>query len=302
MQDYSKYHFPEFIANALSNDNVLSETDLDTIEEIYLQSENFVYPSARTESNWQKLNAKVETAVLTPKFTISKNSLTKIYFKWAVAAAILISFTIGIIQYNRQFNSYQPLVITSSVHLKQAALPDGSLVTLNTFSSLSTNDFDSDQRVVTLQGEAYFDVKHNSKPFIVKTDAGNIVVMGTKFNIKSRVNLPFQVALSSGSISLTTSQGTYQLHPGDVLTKNAKNFFIKSEFNTNTLSWLEDKLVFENESLGNIITALENQYNVTLEYDSKLKSEKLTLTFNKLTAEQAAELLSKTLNSRVVVK
>ena len=64
----------------------------------------------------------------------------------------------------------------------------------------------------------------------------------------------------------------------------------------------DSKLIFENEELYKIILALEAQYNITFEYDRKLKGEKLTLTFNQLSANQAAELLSKTLNSKVMVK
>lgn len=301
MPDQKKYKFPEFISNEFNMHGLISENDSKIIEDIYIKSENFNYPFSNTDTNWLRLKNTIDIPELKPELTIVKNTF---YYmaRWAAAAIIVIAVTIGIFQFNKISDNYKPLVESTTGSLKKIVLPDGSIVTLNSFSTISVSDFDSDERIVSLSGEAYFEVKPDAKPFIVKTTTGNIQVLGTKFNVKSRINIPFQVALLSGKISLTTSAGTYLMAPGDIITEEINNSYIKSQINNSTLGWLEQKLVFENETLFNIVQALEGQYNVTLEYDANLKSEKLTLTFDNLTIQQAADLLSKTLNSRVVIK
>ena len=66
-------------------------------------------------------------------------------------------------------------------------LPDSSVVVLNSGSTLSYPDkFEAESRTVMLVGEAFFEVKKNSKrPFYVKTKDVTIRVLGTKFNVKS---------------------------------------------------------------------------------------------------------------------
>lgn len=302
MSDSSPYHLPEFILDELKSVSSLTESDMEAFDNIYLQSGQFTYPDARTNDNWMLVKQKIQSTNPHPELHIVRNNRNPFYIKWAAAAMIVLSISIGLFQYYKTSHTTQPLAIITAEHLQKITLPDGSVVTLNTFSSLSSDNYNADERSVELKGEAFFDVVHSDKPFTVNTGAGKIRVFGTKFNVKNRSQLPFQVALSSGKVSFETAKGNYILKPGDVITQTSDGQVSLTRTNSSTLCWLDEKLVFENETLGNIITTLESQYNVKLEYDPKLRSEKLTLTFNKLTAHQAAELLSKTLNSKVVVK
>jgi len=84
-------------------------------------------------------------------------------------------------------------------------LPDSSVVVLNSGSTLSYPDkFETDSRTVMLTGEAFFEVKKNSKrPFYVKTKDVTIRVLGTKFNIKSYPDEnTSETTLVSGSIEI----------------------------------------------------------------------------------------------------
>ena len=64
-------------------------------------------------------------------------------------------------------------------------LPDGTLVHLNTNSSLTyQQNFGQDNRKVKLSGEGYFEVKKDAKKkFIVNTEYMDVTVLGTKFNL-----------------------------------------------------------------------------------------------------------------------
>jgi ferric-dicitrate binding protein FerR (iron transport regulator) len=66
-------------------------------------------------------------------------------------------------------------------------LPDGSKVWLNSASKLTyTSDYNSKDRNIILDGEAFFDVARNENlPFIVHANGMAVQALGTKFNVKA---------------------------------------------------------------------------------------------------------------------
>ncbi|HZJ19585.1 MAG TPA: FecR domain-containing protein [Pricia sp.] len=101
-------------------------------------------------------------------------------------------------------------------------LPDSTKVILNVESKISyPSEFDPDTRKVVLEGEAYFDVRHNArKPFLVK--AGEIVttVHGTSFNVRAyNDQTSIVISLERGSVSVHSLSNTmtglsYDMLPG----------------------------------------------------------------------------------------
>jgi transmembrane sensor len=68
----------------------------------------------------------------------------------------------------------------------QIILPDGTKVWLNAASSLTYPVlFTGNKREVSIDGEAYFEVKKHTIPFIVNTKNQRIEVLGTKFNVNA---------------------------------------------------------------------------------------------------------------------
>lgn len=298
MSSPSKNNIPDYVSNVFGDGGILSEAEAKQIENILTSADQFNYPTSNLDKNWENLKAKVtETKVR----SIQKSSVVPFIIRWSIAAVLVLSIALGLWKYNSKSEPTQ-FVYSTGMEIKKVSLPDGSIVTLNSFSKIITNDLKEDEREVSLTGEAYFEVNHNNTPFVVKTKRGDIRVTGTKFNVRSRVELPFQVALAEGQVIFSSDKGKIVLKPGDVITSKNESTFIKSSINESTLSWIESKLVFNNETLSFIITSLESQYNIKFDYDEKLKNEKLTLTFDHLSASQAAELLSRTLNSKVSIK
>jgi ferric-dicitrate binding protein FerR (iron transport regulator) len=89
-------------------------------------------------------------------------------------------------------------------------LPDGSIVYLHPGSRLVFPvTFEGDQRVVKLEGEAYFKVaKDASHPFVVMTEHFETTVLGTEFNIKtgnSEQGTAAELTLVSGSVAFKSN-------------------------------------------------------------------------------------------------
>jgi len=105
----------------------------------------------------------------------------------------------------------------------QLLLPDGSKVWLNASSSLRyPTSFSGKERVVELQGEAYFEIAHNaSMPFKVSVLSqkgqapAEIEVLGTHFNVKAYADEPaVRATLLEGSVRVHKGGAAFPLQPG----------------------------------------------------------------------------------------
>src|SRR5690606_22681779 len=93
-------------------------------------------------------------------------------------------------------------------------LADDTEVWLNSSSSLRfPNNFNGDERRVELIGEAYFNVKKNSKsPFIVVSKGQQIRVLGTEFNVSAYSEDEItKTTLIEGSIKISTEEGNSKI-------------------------------------------------------------------------------------------
>lgn len=98
--------------------------------------------------------------------------------RWSLAASILVAAAIGGAVH------YSGTVIISRMQELSCSLPDGSEVTVMPHSDLSYNRLTwIFRRRIKLDGEAVFSVTPGRK-FSVRTQAGKISVLGTRFRVK----------------------------------------------------------------------------------------------------------------------
>ena len=145
-------------------------------------------------------------------------------------------------------------------------LPDGSSVWLNSGSTISYPHKFKKERSVTLLGEAFFDVKKDSKSFIVSTHYGDVEVKGTAFNLKAFANDIFETTLERGFVLVKSkkSKRNVLLKPGMQAVddqKELKVFQVETELYT---SWKDGKLIFRNEYLPDVARKLERWYNIKI--------------------------------------
>lgn len=150
----------------------------------------------------------------------------------------------------------------------QVQLPDGSVVWLNSASSLSypASFAGLKDRVVDLQGEAYFEVAKNKQcPFIVKTAVQDVRVLGTHFNINSYADEPVtKTTLLEGSVLI--NNGTL-LKPGDQAVNSGKAISVKKVDTDNAVGWKNDDFVFSGETFDEAMRKIARWYNVEIVYD-----------------------------------
>ncbi|WP_369013738.1 FecR family protein [Flavobacterium anhuiense] len=149
-------------------------------------------------------------------------------------------------------------------------LADGTKVFLNAVSSIKyPTQFNGDQRVVELEGEAYFEVaKDKSKPFIVKSDKQTIEVLGTHFNVHAYNNeAAVKTTLLEGSVAVSSKNQKAILKPGQQsnISDNAK-IAIREVDTEAAIAWKNGRFKFDNADLKSVMKQLERWYGIKVEY------------------------------------
>lgn len=153
----------------------------------------------------------------------------------------------------------------------KVTLEDGTEVWLNAKTSLRyPTHFVGNERLVELEGEAYFHVAHNEKlPFIVKTKTALTRVLGTEFNFKSYDHEDTHVTLINGSVCVTEQklQQEVLLHPGEDLRIDKSSKMIVNEVDIRSFTaWREGYFYFKDMELGEIMKSVGRWYNLTVEF------------------------------------
>lgn len=168
------------------------------------------------------------------------------------------------------------IVVAAGEPIKKLSLADGTVVWLNESSSLKIpQDFSSQKRTVTLEGEAYFDVKKNyGSPFFVEASKLQLKVAGTSFNVNNRKeNGVVETILVSGKVFLLNEkqQAVYEMFPGEkvVFTPEQNEYKVNTVDTNVSTAWHLDQLRFENSTLRDIVNKLALIYDVNINLESK---------------------------------
>lgn len=177
----------------------------------------------------------------------------------------------------------------------QLVLPDGTKVWLNSGTSLRfPTAFTGSERVVELNGEAYFAVKKNTKmPFHVLTSNNmDVKVLGTEFNVMAYDNEKMiNTTLIEGSVEVQKDSKMLKLNPGEevVLNKVSGNMKIGEADIEQATAWKEGQFVFVNENIESIMRKVSRWYNVDVEYKGNLSNKDFVGTISR--KKNVSELL-----------
>jgi transmembrane sensor len=242
----------------------------------------------------------------------SKNFFYLLRISVAVAAALAIVL-FGIKYAASSKKEHLKLFTAAHGERKFFQLPDGSVVTLNGGSKLEIgDDFGISNRTINLEGEAFFDVKHNKKlPFIVHTPAMDVKALGTAFNVKAYPGDKFtETSLLRGLVEVTLNESNNRkmlLHPNEKVqwdqsdkspgnntaSGEAKNSvsgdtdsllkkLVATDAGIREIAWKENKLIFENDSFEDIVPLLERWYGVKISIeDEAIRKYRFTGFFEK---------------------
>jgi transmembrane sensor len=210
-------------------------------------------PFQNKEASWQAISQKID----------SKSSMQGRVFALPRFARVAAALAI-ILGLSWVFIPRSDLVLAQSSVGKttELFLPDGSKVTLNAVSEItySKEDFEKD-RVLDLSGEAFFQVKEGSR-FTVRTEGGEVSVLGTEFNVHSRENR-FMVQCRSGRVAVTRGVSKALLTKG-MMVQNASDELTEAIEDAPPITWMEGQFLFSERPVMEVFSEIERQFGVRI--------------------------------------
>jgi ferric-dicitrate binding protein FerR (iron transport regulator) len=184
---------------------------------------------------------------------------------YAVALGLALIFALPI-----AYDSFTTeTFITQKTNFQTIQLPDGSTISLNAESQIKyKKDFNTNHRSLTLSGEAYFDVQKGNTPFTINTNHGQVTVLGTSFNVRSREN-GFEVGVNEGIVKVSNDAKSVILQKGQMIDVDSPLFDEKNLQNVsygNYPDWMHEKLVCEQTPLSEVCDEIERTFGISFKF------------------------------------
>lgn len=155
--------------------------------------------------------------------------------------------------------------VTRAGERQTVQLPDGSMVILNTTTAIAIDFEDGRRRVRLLDGEAFFDVKHDrAHPFVVGGKFADVEVKGTAFGVHAD-RREETVILERGRVDVmgASANGDHAtLQPDEmvVATKDGLSEVTTAD-PSQSLAWREGRVVFRDRSFSKALSDLQRYYS-----------------------------------------
>jgi transmembrane sensor len=239
---------------------------------------------------------------------VEKKHTPRIFFlQWKWTATAMLFLLLGG-AYLYRFLSFQPalppkmlVAQTGPGEMLSLKLPDSSVIWLNANTILEYPETFQDtlRKVVLVNGEACFEIQGSpQRPFIVQSNHLITKVLGTTFKIRSFRELPDQVAVATGKVSVTTTTHRIlaSLTPSERLIYNAENdtFQLDKVNNAEVTDWIKGNIIMTSASIQDVLKELEGLYQVQFISSRNLEKSKLSISFNRtMPLEQVFEMIQR---------
>lgn len=225
---------------------------------------------------WQQ-----EQALAVPELS-SKKTIRR---KWRIAAQYVLNIAalfVLVFFFSRLYpekKDEQPEVKMQSIYVPagervELTLSDGTKVWLNAKTTLTfPSSFDKESRMVTLNGEGYFNVTHKEgQPFIVQTEQYNIKVLGTEFNVYAYSDSPkFETYLLNGSVQIESADHEEKL----LMEPNKKAYLDHGKLTVSSIEkydyflWKDGLICFDDNTIDELFKKLQTYFDVQIIVENK---------------------------------
>ena len=249
-----------WIARLVAKD--ISATELDALETWLAADTRHARAFVRERALWQDLDAVADTLaepsptqpVIRPmtRQGVTRRRLVRgapaALAASVVAALIVPSLVLGLRADHR----------TAVGEVRSVALPDGTTAMLDSDSAISLT-FDGEERIVhLLAGRAWFDVRHEGRPFLVEALNGKTQDIGTAFAVE-RDSGAVEVGVTGGAVRVRApGSGTgAMLRAGDRVRYTAAGLeALAAQPAARLASWRKGELLFNEQPVQAAIAGI----------------------------------------------
>jgi ferric-dicitrate binding protein FerR (iron transport regulator) len=196
---------------------------------------------------------------------------------------------------------------TGVAQLDTLELPDGSRAILAPNTSVRyAIDPERGPRIVALEGEAYFDVRHDDgRPFRVQTHSATVTDLGTSFLVREyAADTSALVAVRTGAASVVaTAPGKVApetMRPGDGAHVDSRGRISRFTGDPESYgAWVGGQLAFDGAPLPEVLDRLSRWYGVEFHMaDPTLARQYFTGSFDAVSLPQALDILGPLVHAR----
>src|SRR6266699_3851052 len=258
-------------------------------------------PKSSTDGAWAKA---VDALGVAPQPRVSRRLLVG-----ALAAAAVVVALIGGSGLLRRAPRWSEYATTAAQRMV-VRLQDGTQVTIAPLSRVRYRGDYGAHRDLYLDGEAYFQVAHDSqRPLRVHTAASPTEDLGTAFAIRAYADqVATEVLVAEGRVALrradtaATSGPALLLGARDLgrLEQDGGATVRRGVDVARQLAWTRGVLSFDGTPLGEVVRTLERWYDVEIRVaDSALAARRLTATFQNESIDLVLQRIALTVGLRV---
>lgn len=195
-----------------------------------------------------------------------------------VAAVVAVTVACGLYFYVSEKKELLAAMNTITVPAGQRVnltLSDGTTVWLNARSEMVYPAvFSGAKREVKLDGEGYFEVKHDKEsPFVVHTRKCDIEVLGTKFNVEAYSDSEeFSTSLMEGSVKVTDNSAvsaSVLLKPDQEVHMKDGRLLVSSIDDYDHFRWRDGLVCFDNIAFNELMKRFEKCYGISIVVENK---------------------------------
>ncbi|HWV65425.1 FecR family protein [Chitinophaga sp.] len=257
-----------------------NRAEYETLAKLWRDSNAAAVPQRQynTAAAWDKASQAIQPPA---------SRVKTLYTKYAAAAAILVLLTAGAWWLETRSSLKKHELAANDGKIKSLELPDKSMVTLRQGATIRyINGYRHNQRIVELEGEAFFEVASDpGHPFLVKTPNQSVIeVLGTSFTVQTGKDST-AVTVASGSVKLGIEgdTATVILHSGQRGIWGNGLLLANNNHNLNFIAWKTGILQFNDQTLLEILPQLADFYAKDIRVDEKYREtasqQKATITF-----------------------
>ncbi|AEL28380.1 FecR family protein [Cyclobacterium marinum] len=269
------------IAKWLEENN--SNKEINTIfEDSWEESGNTIHADTSKKHLWEKIDQKTGNKTNVKKGQ-RKFSFLKSAAVWLLLAGFLVLSAKVVWENNKEEG--EQVVLTEWVEKSVPSgekllltLPDKSKVLVNSNSKIKfPTSFEKNSREVYLEGEAFFEVKKDSdRPFFVFSGELTTEVLGTSFNINSRLERT-KIALLEGKVKVKNGTEEAFLSPGEMVDdgfNGSGKLEVTSFIYAKEMGWKDGQIKFRKKPLKAILQQLEDWYGVKFEHEKNINLDR----------------------------
>ncbi len=250
-----------------------NKKEFDHLRFVWEKSNTLIDMPFDVDAAWEKMESRIDAV---PQKNGRKISL---YHYFAAAAAVLVLILLSYFVFDSK-DSDQIIIQTAANEIITDTLPDGSIITLNENTQIVfALTFNTENRNLELNGEAYFDVQRNEQlPFKIIAGDAEVKVLGTCFNLNSKAREGVLLNVDRGKVSfgslddaaekIIVRKGQNALLPtGSTKARKVETELDDSQF------WRNKNLVFRSAKLDEVLRKIEKLYQIRIEFKQDEISE-----------------------------